>query len=80
MLGEEARAAADVEHSRRRQRLHDADELLHLLRPAGSLTVGKRSGAKPRVVVLGRALVEVRMHLIVCPVLGHLGDSTHLWQ
>ena len=74
MLGEEARAAGDIEHPCRGQGPHDADELLDLRRPTGSLAFRERSRAEPPVVVLGRTLVEVRTHLIVRLTLGHLGD------
>ena len=76
MLGEESRAARDIEHPRRRQGLHDADELLDLRRPAGSLAFRVRSRAEPPAVVLGRTLVEMRTHLIVPVALAHLREST----
>jgi hypothetical protein len=76
MLGQEAGAARDVEHSNRGQRPHHADELLDLLGPTGSLVSCERSRVKPPGVVLGRTLVEVSTHLIVGLVLGHPGDPT----
>ena len=72
MLGEETRATRDIEHPRRRQRLHDADELLDLRRPAGPLAFRVRSRAEPPAVVLGRTLIEMRTHLIVRVRLVHL--------
>ncbi len=75
MPGEEARAACDIEHPCRRQGPHDADELLDLRRPTGSLVLRERSRAEPPAVVLGRTQVEVRAHLIVRLTLGHRGDS-----
>ena len=76
MLGEEARAACDIEHACRGQGAHDADELLDLRRPTGSLASPECSCAEPPAVVLGRTLVEMGTHLIVRRTLGHLGDST----
>jgi len=76
MLGEEARAACDIEHPCRGQGPHYADELLDLRRPTGSLAFRERSRAEPPAVVLGRTLVKMRTHLIVRLTLGHLGDST----
>ena len=73
MLGEEARAACDIEHPRRGQGPHDGDELLDLRRPTGALAFRERSGAEPPAVVLGRTLVEMRAHLLVSFTLGHLG-------
>ena len=75
MLGEEARAACDIEHPCRGQGPHYADELLDLRRPTGSLALRERPSAEPPVVVLGRTLVEMRTHLIVRLTLGHLGES-----
>jgi hypothetical protein len=75
MLGEEARAACDIEHPRRGQGSHDADQLLDLRSPAGSLAFRERSRAEPPAVVFSRTLVEMRAHLIVRLALGHLGDS-----
>ena len=75
MLGEEARAASDIEHPCRGQGPHYADELLDLPRPTGSLALRERPRAEPPVVVLGRTLVEMRTHLIVRLTLGHLADS-----
>jgi hypothetical protein len=74
MLGEEARAACDIEHPCRGQGSHYADELLDLRRPPGSLALRERPRAEPPVVVLGRTLVEMRTHLIVRLTFGHLGD------
>lgn len=76
MLGEEARAASDIEHPCRGQGPHYADELLDLRRPTGSLALRERPRAEPPVVVLARSLVEMRAHLSVRLTLGHLGEST----
>ena len=76
MLGEKARSACDVEHPCRGQGAHDADELLDLRRPTGSLALRERPRAEPPVVVLTRTLVEMRTHLIVHVTLGHPGDPT----
>lgn len=76
MLGEEARAACDIEHPCRGQGPHYADELLDLRNPTGSLAFRERPGAEPPVVVLGRTLVEIRTHPVVRLTLGHLGDLT----
>ena len=51
MLGEEPRAACDIEHPCRGQGPHDADELLDLGRPTGSLALRERPRAEPPVVV-----------------------------
>ena len=59
MLGEEARAACDIDHPCRGQGPHYADELLDLRRPAGSLALRERPRTEPPVVVLGRMLVEM---------------------
>ena len=72
MLGEETRAACDIEHPRRGQRLHHADELLDLRRPTGPLALRVRSRPEPPAVVLGRTLIEMRTHLIVGITLVHL--------
>ena len=60
----------------RRQRPDHADELLNLRRPAGAVTLSEQPAAQPPVVVLERALVVVRTHLLIHPALGHVRERT----
>ena len=73
---EEARAACDVQDASRRQCPHRVDHLLDLVVPAGAVARGVHARAEPPVVVLGRAEVVVRTHLLVHHALRHGRHAT----
>ena len=76
MLGEEARAACDVEHPCRGQVTRTTPMSCSTsARPTGPLALRERPRAEPPVV-LTRTLVKMRTHLIVHVTLRHPGDPT----